>query len=338
MSGVRAPLFAGVTGRVGTSTLAAALHGVDTGRYAGGPVDVLVCGPGSLATAARLSGPVLAVVAERPPRLDRPAAGFGAVVTVPEIAAWRALDMPDVAGLLGMAPPRLPPRLRPYADALLEITAALLRSGVLERPARPVRPSFSPAVMARPVEIGRRRPTPVPALAARAPVIPVPAGRAPTAGAPIIAAPTTGAAANPAAVRAAVARIAAASVAPAPPAPAPGSPAGATPAVDAPGDPTPADGPAGVIRPARGQPDPAGPAAVRPAATPPGVVGGTEVPGPAGNVARPLWRGLQAVERAPVLPRAPAPVPMARRDRPDPAPVTGRAELDDDTLESMRVG
>lgn len=279
MSGVRAPRFAGITGGVGTSTLAAALHGVDTGRYAGGPVDVLVCGPGSLGTAARLGAPVLVVVAERPPRLDRLAAGFGAVVTVPEIAAWRALDAPDVGGLLGVVPQRLPARMRPYADALLEITAALLRSGVLERPAHPVRPSVTPAAMERPAEIGRRRTAAVPAPVARLRVVPVPvviggsAVPVPGIAGPVVAHPdrpapvatTTGAAANPTAARAAVARIAAASVTPAP--------AASTTAV-----------------------------------------------------ARPLWRGLQAVQRTPV--------PVGGRVRSD-AP--GPTELDDDAVESQAV-
>lgn len=207
MSGVRAPRFAGVTGGVGTSTLAAALHGVDTGRYAGGPVDVLVCGVDSLSTAARLGGPVLAVIADRAPRLDRLTAGFGAVVTVPEIGAWRELGAPDVAGLLAVAPQRRPARLRPYIEALLEITAALLRSGVLEQPARPVRPSFTPSVMARvapaparPVVVAgpQRLPLPVVPLPAGPPplvpvpigplpVVPVPAGVAPASRAPEVA-------------------------------------------------------------------------------------------------------------------------------------------------------
>lgn len=250
MSGVRAPRFAGVTSGVGTTTLAAALHGVDTGRYPGGPVDVLVCGTGSLAAAARLGGPVLAVVAGCPPRLDRLTAGFGAVVIVPEIAAWRALEAPDVAGLLGVAPQRRPARMRPYVDALLEITAALLRSGVLEGPA-PAGERHRPAAVAR-TAVER------------------------------IAAATSSRVARPAGV-----------VAPA--------------------------SPSAVVAP-----DPAAGAA---------------------TVARPLWRGLQAVERAPVLlsAAAPAPVPVSRAAPSAPEPVGGRAlrlraELDDDAVESLRTG
>lgn len=268
MSGVRAPRFAGVTGGVGTSTLAAALHGVDTGRYAGGPVDVLVCGVDSLSTAARLGGPVLAVVADRPPRLDRLTAGFGAVVTVPEIGAWRELDAPEVAGLLAVAPQRRPARMRPYIEALLEITAALLRCGVLEQPARPVRPSFTPAVMARvspapvrPVVVGGPQRLPAPAVPA--PVVPTP-------------------------------------VVPAPVVPVAGGPAGTWPASCGPG-----------------------------------------------FAGRPLWRGLQAVERVPLRlsAAAPAPVPVRRAEPSAPVPVVGRprsgaatADLDDDAVESMRVG
>ncbi|MDN5933988.1 MAG: hypothetical protein L0I24_23440 [Pseudonocardia sp.] len=256
MSGVRAPRFAGVTGGLGTSTLAAALHGVDTGRYAGGPVDVLVCGVDSLSTAARLGGPVLAVVADRAPRLDRFTAGFGAVVTIPEIGAWRELEAPDVAGLLGMAPQRRPARMRPYIEALLEVTAALLRSGVLEQPARPVRPSLTPAVMARVAPVPVR------------PVVVVGPQRLPV-------------------------RV-----------------------VPAPVVPTP------VVRVAGGA------RALAPAGTGPASGG----PGVAG---RPLWRGLQAVERVPVLPSAAAPTPVPVR-RTEPAATT--AGLDDDAVESQRVG
>lgn len=302
MSGVRAPRFAGVTGGVGTSTLAAALHGVDTGRYLGGPVDVLVCGVGSLSTAARLGGPVLAVVADRAPRLDRLTAGFGVVVTVPEIAAWRTLDAPDVAGLLAVAPQRRPVRMRPYIEALLAVTAALLRCGVLEQPVRPARPSVTPAVMGRvapvrPVVVAgpHRLPAPVaPVTVAPVPVAPVPVAPVPVP--PVTVAPV-----------------------PVPPVtvPAPVTPAPVTPA-----------------------PEPAGPAS-----------GGSSLLGPAGApgpAPRPLWRGLQAVERVPVRLSAamPAPIPVRRAEPTVPVPVGGRplrlrfdaAGLDDDTLESQRVG
>jgi hypothetical protein len=198
VSGVRPPRFAGITGGVGTSTLAGALHGVYSGRYAGGPVDVLVCRVGSLSTAARLGGPVLAVVADRAPRLDRLGSGFGAVVTVPEIAAWRELDAPDLAGLLGVAPQRRSARLQPYVDALLEITAALLRSGVLQRPPRR---SFAQPGPARPVEVGRPR----------HPVVTAPTRARPV---PVAPAPVTPGAAV--AARTAVARVAAAPVVPTP--------------------------------------------------------------------------------------------------------------------------
>lgn len=275
MSAVRAPRFAGVAGSVGTSTLAAALHGVDAGRYAGGPVDVLVCGVDSLSTAARLGGPVLAVVADRVPRLDRLTAGFGTAVTVPEISAWRELDTPDVAGLLAMAPQRRPARLRPYIEALLELTAALLRCGVLEQPARPVRLSCTPAVMARvapapvrPVVVVGPQPQPRPVPVVPVPVVPIPVVPIPVVPVPVVPMPVV-----------------------------------AVPDV----------------RAFRG-------------------------PGFAG---RPLWRGLQAVERVPVLlsAAASAPVPVRRAEPPVPVPVGGRpravaatAELDDDAVESMRVG
>ncbi|MHA6780090.1 hypothetical protein ACVGOW_03695 [Pseudonocardia saturnea] len=287
MSGVRAPLFAGVTGGVGTSTLAAALHGVDTGRYAGGPVDVLVCGVGSLATAARLGVPVLAVVADRAPRLDRLTAGFGAVVTVPEISAWREVQAPDVAGLLAVAPQRRPARLRPYIEALLEITAALLRCGVLEQPARPVRPSVTPAVMARVAPAAVRPvvgPQPIPGPVVPAPVVPAPVVPAPVVPAPVVPGP----------------------VVPAPVVPAPVVPAPVVPGPVVPGP----------VVPGPVVPDGTGPASRRP-----------------GFVGRPLWRGLQAVERVPVR-RAGPTAPVGGRPR----SAADTTEPDDDALESMRVG
>ncbi|MBW0136760.1 hypothetical protein [Pseudonocardia abyssalis] len=240
---MRPPVVVGVAPGVGTSTLAAALHGVDGGVIGGDPVDVLVCRVDSFALAAAVGAPVLAVVADRPPRLDR----FGAVVAVPDIAAWHGLDAPEVAGLLAVAPPHRPARLVPYIDALLEIASAVVASGALGHPSRPV-------VMDGP------RPTPV--------ALPV----APPAAPPPVAGRAT--------------RL------------------------------------------------PAAPA----------------VPVPARAVERPLWRGLQAVQREPVLLRAPTapPVPVHRWTGTPPVPVSGRPlrlraegpsrDLDDDALESMRTG
>lgn len=155
---MRAPVFAGVTDGVGTTTLAVALHGVDGGRYDGRPVDVLVCraDTASFARAATTTGTaVLAVLATgplpgvQPPRggppdpaqtwIDRLRPRFGAVVLLPYVGRWRGLDRPapEVAGLLA-GPAE---RRSPYADALLEITAALLRDGTLAQPSIDVRPA-----------------------------------------------------------------------------------------------------------------------------------------------------------------------------------------------------
>lgn len=140
MSGLRAPVVAGVAGGVGTSTLAAALHAVDGGRApAGSRPDVLVCRPDSLHLAGGRP-PVLVVVADRPPRVDRTGAGT-AVVVVPDVAAWHGVDAPEVAGLLALAPAHRPAGLAPYIAALLDVATALVRSGVLERPAPPSGPA-----------------------------------------------------------------------------------------------------------------------------------------------------------------------------------------------------
>lgn len=159
----RAPVFAGVTDGVGTTTLAVALHAVDGGRHDGRPVDVLVCRADgeSLARAAAATGAsVLAVVESGPvpgvqsPHgglpdaarawIDRLRPGFGAVVVLPHVERWRGLEQPapEVAALLaGPAG-----RRSAFAVALMEIIEALLRSGTLARPGLPVgRPPRVPA-------------------------------------------------------------------------------------------------------------------------------------------------------------------------------------------------
>lgn len=208
---MRAPVVAGVAPGVGTSTLAAALHGVDGGVVGrGGRVDVLVCRADSLGAADAVGAPVLAVVADREPRLDRLAGRFGAVVTVPRIAAWTGSGVPEVAGLLAVAPAHRPARLRPYVDALLAIVDALVGSGALGPPARsavegrrttpsgpvaPVAPGLGSAVGSAPgtssgSAAGRAvvpravlagPPVPVGGAAVRrpTPVVPVATGRAP---------------------------------------------------------------------------------------------------------------------------------------------------------------
>lgn len=167
MSGLRAPVVAGVAGGVGASTLAAALHAVDGGRaVAGSRPDVLVCRADSLHLAGGRPAPVLVVVADRPPRLDRTDAGT-AVVVVPDVAAWHGLGAPEVAGLLALAPAHRPTGLGPYIAALLDVAAALVRSGVLERPA----PASDPAPLVLPAPA---RPPVAPLPVVPLPVVPRP--------------------------------------------------------------------------------------------------------------------------------------------------------------------
>lgn len=201
MSGLRPPVFAGVARGVGTTTLARALHGVDGGlapggRPAGGvAADVLVCRADSLSQLTDAGSPVLAVVADRPPRLDRIPGRFGTIVTVPDIAAWHGLHDPEVAGLLAVAPGRRSARTQAYVDALLAITAAVLRSGVLARPGTagqgPTGPAHHRAAPAVRVTPGGRavpaRPVPVPALPTSA--LPTSALPSPVVPAPVLAAP-----------------------------------------------------------------------------------------------------------------------------------------------------
>ncbi|MCX6466971.1 MAG: hypothetical protein NTW05_25795, partial [Pseudonocardiales bacterium] len=138
MSRLRVPVVAGRTAGVGTSTLAAALHAVDGGRWAGGPVDVLVCSADD-DLAALPPVPVL-VLRGGAAAVPAPSRG-GAVVVLPEVAAWAGADATRAAaGLLGLGPAHRPAALHGYAEALLAVTAALVRSGVLARePGGPAR-------------------------------------------------------------------------------------------------------------------------------------------------------------------------------------------------------
>lgn len=148
---MRAPLVAGLDGAVGTSTVAAALHGRDGGRCRRG-ADVIVCGSGTLRLAGALefppSGPrpVLAIAlqpglaAPPPPRLRALDARFGALVLIPFVEHWQG-DSPvldEAAAVLGYPAEQLPPVLRSYAAAIRTIAAAVLRSGQLHRPTPPL--------------------------------------------------------------------------------------------------------------------------------------------------------------------------------------------------------
>ena len=158
----RVPLITGVEPRVGTSTLAAALHAEDGGLL-GQEADIVVCGSTaeSLRAAAavicpgRGPRPVLAVVvgpatAPLPPAL-RPR--FGAIIEIPYVPGWDGRAAPDqeTAAVLAAAPDQLDPPLLSYAGALRAVVSALVDSGQLARGTppmvirpRPTRPRRDP--------------------------------------------------------------------------------------------------------------------------------------------------------------------------------------------------
>ena len=151
------PTVAGVAGGVGTTTVAAALGGIDRGVFVNRVVDVLVCRAtgDSLVRAghaARLVSevtgrlPVLAVTAADATGPGRPVTArlrllgpnTAAVVVLPFVRRWRELPTPlDEARVL-LAVPRtdLPRALRRYAAAVDEIANALTgrRSATPPRP------------------------------------------------------------------------------------------------------------------------------------------------------------------------------------------------------------
>jgi hypothetical protein len=184
MTGFRPPSVAGVSGGVGATTLALALHGRDSGAGAGIEADIVVCRSSaeSLDRAVRIADlfdptavpPVLAVTvdgAERrhPERLDELGPGWAAVVLLPHVGRWRGLVDPyrEAAGLLGTPRDRLPRALRPYLDAVTRLARAIADSGRLGRPAP--NPTIRP-VTAPP------RPEPAPATALSRPDPPPPTG------------------------------------------------------------------------------------------------------------------------------------------------------------------
>jgi hypothetical protein len=147
VTGPRTPLVAGIEPGAGTSTLAAALHAEDAGLLAQ-QADVVVCRPtpASLLAAAAIAcpgrgpHPVLAVTGPVPGEV--PAAvrtRFGAVVELPLVEGWAGAATPAAAAadVLAAEPGALPAAQRPYAEALREVVAALIRSGQLDAAAPP---------------------------------------------------------------------------------------------------------------------------------------------------------------------------------------------------------
>lgn len=198
MKRVRPPVVVGLTAGAGTSTLAAALHARDGGRFEGWSAcaaDVVVCpaAQAALRHAATLAcaplgpRPLLAVTlgaADDDPMaaaLQAVQRRFGAVVVFPRIDRWHDLadSRNDAAAVLAQPPDRLARPLRAYAYALRALVGAVLGSGLLDAPVPPLltRPRTellraAPRQVERPVE--RSAPFRPVLVAAPRPVVPVP--------------------------------------------------------------------------------------------------------------------------------------------------------------------
>lgn len=168
MSGYRPPIVAGVSGGVGTTILALALHGRDAGTDTA-QADLLVCRSSveSLDRAARIADlawpgryPVLLVTLDgterRPPaRLARLHDRWTAVVPVPHVALWRELADPyrEAAGLLGSPRAGLPRPVRALADAIRRAARVVAESGRLSGPP-PASATDRPAAQPVPASTG----------------------------------------------------------------------------------------------------------------------------------------------------------------------------------------
>jgi hypothetical protein len=207
MSGFRIPVVAGVSGGVGTSTVALALHARDGGTEIGS-ADVVVCRgtAESLSRAGRMSAmlgggpPLVLAVTCGPARRGRIAAllaeagpGWSAVVELPMVTRWLELDDPyaEVTDLLGTQRETLPRPVRAYATAIGRLARAVADSGRLSAPAPRALVAAPPA---------RPAPRPLTALPAAGPHATVPPdepeavvpGLRPVRGIRILATPATG--------------------------------------------------------------------------------------------------------------------------------------------------
>jgi hypothetical protein len=168
VTGLRAPVVAGVAGGVGVTTLAVALRAHDSGRTAADTADILAC-RATLDSLRRVAAvlerpptgppPVLAVTLDGPrlprgpvrARLEVLEAAASAVVLLPHVPRWRttADPLPEVGQLLVEPAERLPRPLRAYAAALRELAAAVAASGRLQAGFDPARgastAAFDPA-------------------------------------------------------------------------------------------------------------------------------------------------------------------------------------------------
>ncbi|MGD9525834.1 MAG: hypothetical protein AB7V44_03495 [Pseudonocardia sp.] len=142
MTRPRRPVVAGLTAGAGTTTFATVLHGVD-GGVGGHGADLLVVrdDPASLrllSDTAVGAGTVAAVVLgpDTPaPSAERAVRAAVHVVAVPHVAALAEGRVPraHLEMLLAREPGSLPIALRPYAEALARVAAALVAGGRLDR-------------------------------------------------------------------------------------------------------------------------------------------------------------------------------------------------------------
>jgi hypothetical protein len=168
MTQLRAPRVVGVSGGVGTTTLATAVRGHDRGRTLDQGVDILVCrstGESLHAAASMINWlvsvgqprPVLAVTSDGPIPLRGPLRArmrmmepqVAGLVVLPYVSHWRELTDPlsQVARLSECPAEQLPKTLRGYGEAIGELAEVVLRAGLLvpARGARVVPPGGYPA-------------------------------------------------------------------------------------------------------------------------------------------------------------------------------------------------
>jgi hypothetical protein len=166
MTQLRAPRVVGVSGGVGTTTLATAVRGHDRGRALDQGVDILVCrstGESLHAAAAMISWlvgagqprPVLAITSDGPipvrgplrARLRMMEPQVAGLVVLPYVAHWRELTDPlsQVAQLSECPAEQLPKTLRGYGEMIGQLAEVVLRSGLLRPAHGPRQPGMRPA-------------------------------------------------------------------------------------------------------------------------------------------------------------------------------------------------
>ncbi len=200
MTGVRPPVIVGLAAGSGTSTLAAALHARDAGRFeewAACGADIVVCRTeqpslrraATLACAQPGARPLLAVTLG-PGDQEQHAAEtalpalqqrFSAVVVLPHVPRWhdRAPQHDDAATVLAQASEQLTRPLRAYAAALRTLAAGVVGSGLLGRAVPPLLalPVAAPR-RSRPEPLHRAEPFRPVLLTPPRPITPVPLSRA----------------------------------------------------------------------------------------------------------------------------------------------------------------